>query len=560
MQIVDSDGKLFGYVNIIDALAVLLVVAVGIAGAALVVGSGSDTPQSGVSAEFATVTVGPVSENEADRLAKVESLELVDSDRALPVADVVRTPHPTRDATVVLVRTRLPDRTTELLSNDGVAVSTGQVNYNATVSSLGNRSALTARETPVTVETTVSEQVAAAVSTGDSFRLGSDPVATVTGVQRLGTRDSGRQLRISLDTTVVRTGGTDYFANRPLRLGSSLPFRTDTYSLTGTVVDLGSGVAPRNVSVQAETTVPTAVARAATAGDEFTLDGDPIAHLRAVSTFPVSGSQSRLVMNLSLQATTRADGMRFLGRSVQPGVSVPFRTAEYALEPTVVSLTPATVQRRTLTTRVRTTVPGAVADAVRQGDTYRLDNATVAEIGSVTAYPVSGSTRERLSMTVSLETVLEDGTPHFLGNPVRIGSTVPFETPSYRLDGTVVSRDGSAIGRPTDATLELEWANVPPELADAVEVGMAEQHRGASATITGVDREPATVVLRTETGDIYAREHPVNEDVTLTLSTRVHRQNGRLAFHGRTVQTGDTVTLDFGSVTVDGTVVDLRPD
>ncbi|WP_302081525.1 DUF4330 family protein [Salinibaculum rarum] len=124
-----------------------------------------------------------------------------------------------------------------------------------------------------------------------------------------------------------------------------------------------------------------------------------------------------------------------------------------------------------------------------------------------------------------------------------------------------MSQTNSRYGTPVDATLQVEWEDVRPALADAVTAGMAEQHRGADATITDVTREPATEILRTESGNIYARDHPVNEDVTLTVSVGARQTNdGTLWFHGRPVQTGDTVVLDFGSVTVDGTVTDTAVD
>jgi len=54
MEILDEDGRLFGIVNVIDALVALLVLAVIAAGAALVLGGGGDT---GDQTETVTLTV-----------------------------------------------------------------------------------------------------------------------------------------------------------------------------------------------------------------------------------------------------------------------------------------------------------------------------------------------------------------------------------------------------------------------------------------------------------------------------------------------------------------------
>jgi hypothetical protein len=461
MDIIDSEGRLFGRVNIIDALVVLLVAAVLAAGIALVAGSGgSSGPDSPVSAEFATLTIGPVSDETATVLAETDSLSLVEGERTLNVTDVVRTPHPSRDAALVLVRVRVPIGTASNSLSERVPVSTGQFRYNATVDSLGNRSTIDVRETAVTLETTVSEEVAAAVTRGDTFSVGDESVATVTGVQRLGTDDNNRRLRVSLDLQVANIDGTDRFARRSIRLGSSLPFRTEAYSFTGRIVS-------RNRTIQ---------------------------------------------------------------------------------------------DQQNLTVRTESVVSDTVAASIEAGDEYRLGGQTVAEIETVSAYPVADTGRQRLVTTMELRTIVADGRPMFLGQAVRVGTTVPFDTSSYRFDATVLAVNASGPRQSTDVTLDIAWDNVSPALSDAVTPGMAEQHRGASTTITDVEREPATVVIESESGEIFARDHPVNEDVRLTVSARADRQQGRLSFHGERVQTGDSVVLDFGTVTVRGTVVGVTAD
>ncbi len=51
---------------------------------------------------------------------------------------------------------------------------------------------------------------------------------------------------------------------------------------------------------------------------------------------------------------------------------------------------------------------------------------------------------------------------------------------------------------------------------------------------------------------------PSGEDyATLTLDVASRQRDGTLRFHGRPVEYGDAVTLDFGTVTVTGTVTGL---
>ncbi|MEF8784621.1 MAG: DUF4330 family protein [Haloarculaceae archaeon] len=463
MEIIDSEGRLFGSVNVIDALVLLFVLAALVAGVALVAGSGGQPKSStsaDVSSEYATLTIGPLSGDSATALAEADNLTIDGSETHLAVTDSVRTPHPTRDASFTVVRVRLPSDSGLATLNHSFDVTDGQLSYNASLSGLTNESTVDHQTRSIVLETTVPEQIAGTVESGDAYQVAGETVATVTGVQRLGIQGGQRQLRVALDVRTFRVDGNDQFARRTLRLGTSLPFRTESYSLTGTLVSRTQGnLSSENVTVQAEATV-----------------------------------------------------------------------AE------------------------------SVAANVEDGDEYAIGQQRVAEIESVSSYPVADTTAQRLVMTLSLQAVTTDGRPQFLGTPVRVGSTIPFETSSYQLDATLVGLSDSRPGSPVDATLEVKWEDRRPELADAVSSGMTEQHRGADAMITDVTREPATEILRTDGGDIYARDHPVNEDVTLNVSVEARQTDGTLSFHGRPVQTGDNIVLDFGSVTVDGTVSGITVD
>jgi hypothetical protein len=563
MEIIDDEGHLFGRVNVIDALVVLFILAVLVAGVALVTGlGGSADTEPTVGAEYATLTVGPLSGNTSAALADSGSVTVVGTETRLEVVDAARTPHPTQDASVAVLRVRVPEGSATASLNQSFDVTDGQLSYNASLSGFTNETEIETRSRSLIVEASVPGQVSGTVESGDTHRIAGDTVATVTNVQRLGRQGGQRQLRVALDVTTARVDGTEQFAQRSLRLGTSLPFRTDSYSMGGAIVSLdGDGLASENVTVRAETTVPETVAENVDAGDSYAVGPMTAATVDTVSSLPTGANpESRLLLNLSLRTATFDNETTFLGRSLRPGTAVPFKTDEYVVRPTITSLDPEALERRTLTTRLQTTVSQTVADSVTSGDQYRINEQTVAEIESVTAYPVAGSSRQRLSMGVALQTTIQDGTPQYLGSPVRVGSTVPFETSSYRFRGTVVSQNGSRIGQPVDATLEVDWENIRPSLADSMSPGMTETHRGADATITAIDREPATEILRTETGEIFARDHPVNEDVHLTLSVEARQTDGTLSFHGRQVQSGDSVVLDFGSVTVRGTVSDIDID
>lgn len=98
------------------------------------------------------------------------------------------------------------------------------------------------------------------------------------------------------------------------------------------------------------------------------------------------------------------------------------------------------------------------------------------------------------------------------------------------------------------ATVEI--VGVQPYVADALTVGPVETDR-----IVAVDNKsvsPTMVVTEDEAGNLYEREHPQKQTVTLQVTLQATQTNETMV--GDTpLEVGRTTTLDFGNVTVEGT-------
>jgi len=343
-----------------------------------------------------------VSGDLVESLSTAENLTPAGRGRTVRVIDTHWTPHPDDDSAIAIVRGRLEGQTEPLPATGGLTVRNGAVTYDATISDIDSSDQLRPQRTSVSATTTVPEGMSTAIEAGDTQTIGNATVATVTSVQQLGPTDGGRRLVLGFELETLQSGDWARFAGRQLQIGTDLPFRTDEYALTTSVLSVGGR--------------------------------------------PVEG--------------------------------------------------------RSRTVRVTSTVPRSVAEVVESGDRFRIGNRTVARIESVASFPVPdpdqlvGAVRER-----------------------RLPVT-----------GSIVGLDGTRRGSSTTARLRVEWTNVEPSRATALRRGMAETHRGADARVVGLSSEPATVILRTESGEIYARDHPINVDVTVGLDanfcvviTDVHR-------------------------------------
>ncbi|QLG61097.1 DUF4330 family protein [Halorarum salinum] len=212
-----------------------------------------------------------------------------------------------------------------------------------------------------------------------------------------------------------------------------------------------------------------------------------------------------------------------------------------------------TVERTVL---LETTVDADTATIIEEGDQFTLRERTLGAVEHVEVYGTNKSNRKRVLLGVTLTaSEMGDGT-EFAGTRLRQGATIPFRTADYDLMGEITRVDATEPrGEPTTRTVTLTLENVSPELSTSIRSGMTESANGnVLAELTDVQREPSTIVLVSDDGNIYEREHPRNEDVTITADLAVRETATGITFKGEPLQYGSTVTLDLGSVTVTMTV------
>jgi hypothetical protein len=209
----------------------------------------------------------------------------------------------------------------------------------------------------------------------------------------------------------------------------------------------------------------------------------------------------------------------------------------------------------------RTTVSTETANAVHVGDRYRLAGRTVGEVADVTAYPTAAD-RRTLLLELTLTTRSSGDGRYFGSHRLAIGRTVPFETATYSVSPQIVAigdEDGVRYGNRTETTAIVELDGVSQDTADSVTTGMSESSHGVTtATIVNKSVEPTTVTVTSSDGQIYAREHPTQKTVSLTVDLRTRRTESGLRFHGRPLHANENVSFDFGNTTITGRVVEIE--
>jgi hypothetical protein len=235
MEILDEKGRIFGRVNIIDALVVLFALAVIAAGGALVFGDTNNQPTPEEQTVYVTVTSG---EQTATHLSTGETAV---NGTPANITDVHRTAGPWTYLRLELNGTetddgfrfdedpvRLGDKLT--LTDDALQTETWVVERDTDAG-------FETQTTAVTLAATTRTQIADAVTTGDSQQVGDTPVATVTGVDRTRLNETHSRISVRLDLETRAVEGNPHYGGRPVRLGRRLAVETDAYEFEGEIIE-----------------------------------------------------------------------------------------------------------------------------------------------------------------------------------------------------------------------------------------------------------------------------------------------------------------------------------
>jgi hypothetical protein len=349
MAVIDDEGRLFGVVNVVDALVVLVVLAMVVAAGALLLGGSGDQAPEGET-RYATLVIEPSSDAVADQVragrnatAEYRAGPRQAGEQAVTVTDVFVTPT-SRGETVTVARVRYEADGATVLSQVGTDLRLNASTYrlNATVEQAGgDDETLATRTTTVSTAATVSPATADAVTEGDSLRVGNRTVGEVTEVRTIPNDDAQNvSLRLGMDLRTITLSGGPQFGGHSVTVGSSVPLRTDKYSTNVTVQRLG-GTQPAGEAVNATVEVswegvrPSAAAALAEGLAEQHRGSD--ARITDLEQSPaqviLTTDDGRIVerdhprnldvtMTVEVEARRTSEGLRFHDRPLQRGEGI----------------------------------------------------------------------------------------------------------------------------------------------------------------------------------------------------------------------------------------------
>jgi hypothetical protein len=460
--LLDEDGNLFGLVNVVDALAVLLVVAVVTAGAALVLQPEPESPEpntTNITLDLGTQPSYIVTEiTEGDTYSP-------GGDSRLTITDVHLTPQDNQTRVILRATLQGPPDGDSLTYADApprlgrpLTIATNRYDVSGQVRAVGGDNSLSREDTTVVLRDTMVTAEARDVTSGDEIRLAGRTVATLEDVAAYSAENTAEQtvfVEAELDTHTQQSDRR--FGGTQVRRGQTVTLPAEDYTFNGRIEQVDSGLQSATADVLLKTTVDAETANRLAAGDVATVAGYEAAEVRTVTTYATQNpDRKRIFVGLSL-ATLENDGQQQFGSTtVQRGNNITVSTDRYELSGTidrVGALEPrGTLTNRTVTLRM-TDVRADMADEIRPGMTETSGGTAVASVSRVSTEPsVIITTGDNGSVNVVDHPYLRDVTittalrvrettsgVQFKGESVQQGSTVVINLGTVTIEATVVS-------------------------------------------------------------------------------------------------------------------------
>jgi hypothetical protein len=253
MGIVDEEGRLFGVVNIIDLVVVVVVLATLASGAVFVLADNPESPAD----RYLTVVLddrpsGSVPVLDADAAPMPDgSVELGRTDGQVtdtyvaPIADGgfvtvarIRVPVSAAVANETTARRLVTDGDSYLVGQE-VGLTAGEADYTGYVHAIGRSGPnLPVRTVNATVDTRLPTPVADRIQPGDTQRVAGRDIARVVAVDREPTTGNRTRVEATVELQVFQTDDGPFYGTQHVRPGTELTIASDGYEFTGTVTEV----------------------------------------------------------------------------------------------------------------------------------------------------------------------------------------------------------------------------------------------------------------------------------------------------------------------------------
>lgn len=424
-------------------------------------------------------------------------------------------------------------------------------------------------------------------TTHATLDLGEQPESVVTDLERGDTYTTGRQnltvtdvyvtpsgpdawrVLVRVEVTGTQTDETVRFDGTTVSPGSELSIVTSDYTVAGVVTATGdaSRLDAQTTTVEIRGGVSASEAKRQVSNRTLTVGDHVVARVRNVTHHPFTDPRERRLYYTVELETLRTNGrLSYGGQRLREGTNLRLDQFNPVIDGRLLRVGGGSdVQQKTVV--VEQVVPIEAVSEYRVGRGITIAGQRSLKIVDRTLQPVSNPSQVRVYLTLSLQTVAEDGQYRYAAQPTRIDTRLQALDGDFVIDGRIRSVGGS----PTvaDRTVVLE-TRLPADRAAAVSAGDAMTFGNASvATVddaavyaTGTPDERVAYVETTLTalrrsGEFRFGDTPVREGASIDVDTDEYSFRGRIVGVGGGLNRTTTDVLVTDTVSTD-TISDIE--
>ena len=253
--IIDAEGNLFGKINVIDALVILVVIAVVIGGLAVVGVLGSDDPNgedtstetnesslndSDPETQYATVDAGSHPRFVVDRISEGDTV--TQNGRNTTITDIYATPTSATSSSVLLGVELETEAENPARTGDSVDIDTEGYDIDGEILRIEDSPPAVEIE-PMTVDLRiddVDEDTADAIRKEAASATQELPLVTISEVTTRSSDGEHLNLRLTTELGTVQTAGGPQFHSTPIRVGNTIEVDLGTVEIEGTISNIHS--------------------------------------------------------------------------------------------------------------------------------------------------------------------------------------------------------------------------------------------------------------------------------------------------------------------------------
>jgi len=206
--------------------------------------------------------------------------------------------------------------------------------------------------------------------------------------------------------------------------------------------------------------------------------------------------------------------------------------------------------------------PSYIYENIKVGDAIVVNGDNSSKVLDVFVLDEVERERDILILTKLKTEIDDDGKVFFDGKELKIGKVLEYfstERVVFEEVKVVDFGSGSDVYNYENMTITVMRSDVDPWVADALLVGSQEiVGDEVKAEVVSKEVVPYNMIIVSEDGNVYERDHPINKDVEFKVEVVARKEAGDYLYHNSELKIGSGIKLNFDGLEFKGNIIDVE--